>query len=162
MENSSNHFDAGGRAVMVDVSGKEPTRREATAGGSIRMNKAAFAAVSAGTAQKGDVLGVARIAGIMAVKKTAHLIPLCHPLATEKASVEFMLDEKQHTITATCTVQTEGKTGVEMEALCGVSVALLTVYDMCKALDKGMEITGIALLEKTGGKSGDYKKETAL
>ncbi len=159
MAEHSNHFDQGGRAVMVDVSQKAPTLRIAVAGGCIRMNAAAFGAVCAGTVQKGDVLGVARLAGIMAVKQTPHLIPLCHPLLTERASVDFTTDAAARTIGVTCTVQAQGKTGVEMEALCGVNIALLTIYDMCKALDKSMEISGIRLLEKQGGKSGIYRYE---
>ena len=153
-----NHFDRAGNAVMVDVSGKEITLRIATAEGKIRMSEAAFAAVSGGTAAKGDVLGVARVAGIMALKRTAELIPLCHPVMTEKATVDFELRPDECAVCATCTVQTAGKTGVEMEALTGVSVALLTMYDMCKALDCGMTIEGIALLEKSGGKSGRYRR----
>lgn len=159
MAEQSNHFDPCGHAVMVDVSEKASTLRIAVAGGRIHMNEAAFSAVCAGTVQKGDVLGVARLAGIMAVKQTPHLIPLCHPLLTEKASVDFMLDDAARTISVTCTVQTQSKTGVEMEALCGASIALLTIYDMCKALDKGMEIADIRLLEKQGGKSGPYYRE---
>lgn len=159
MAEQSNHFDAQGRAVMVDVSDKQPTRRIATAAGTIRMNAAAFEAVSTGTATKGDVLGVARVAGIMATKQTASLIPLCHPITTEKASVDFELNAQAKTVRATCTVQTHGKTGVEMEALCGVNIALLTVYDMCKALDKGMLLYDICLLEKQGGKSGLYRRK---
>lgn len=158
MANKPNHFDAAGNAIMVDVSEKESTRRIATAVGCIRMNKDAFSAVKEGTAKKGDVLGVARVAGILATKQTAHLIPLCHPLLTEKASIDFTLQEEDYTVTALCTVQTHGKTGVEMEALCGVNIALLTIYDMCKAVDRGMEITGVSLLEKQGGKSGHYRK----
>lgn len=160
----SNHFDKDGNAVMVDISGKENTRRIATAIGCIYMNPEAFEAVEKGTVKKGDVLGVARIAGIMAVKKTAELIPLCHPIMTEKASVAFQLHPKSNGITVTCTVQTFGRTGVEMEALCGVNVTLLTIYDMCKAMDKEMRIEGIHLLEKEGGKSGhfQYKGEETL
>lgn len=159
MAEQSNHFDPCGNAVMVDVSEKASTLRIAVAGGRIHMNEAAFSAVCAGAVQKGDVLGVARLAGIMAVKQTPHLIPLCHPLLTEKASVDFTMDDATRTISVTCTVQTQSKTGVEMEALCGVNIALLTIYDMCKALDKGMEIVGIRLLEKRGGKSGHFKCE---
>lgn len=158
MENGLNHFDSEGKAVMVDVSAKQPTRREAAATGKIRMGAAAFAAVQSGTAAKGDVLGVARVAGIMAVKKTAELIPLCHPIATEKATVDFTLLPGQSSVMATCRVRTQGKTGVEMEALTGVNVALLTIYDMCKAIDKSMELYDIRLEEKQGGKSGLYRR----
>jgi len=151
------HFDAQGNAVMVDVGGKEVTARQAIAEGRIRMSAECYAAVREGSLKKGDVLGVARIAGIIAVKQTALLIPLCHTLPIEKAAIDFQLNDGEHTVTATCTVKTTGTTGVEMEALTGVSAALLTVYDMCKAIDKSMEITSIRLLEKTGGKSGDYR-----
>ena len=150
------HFDETGNAIMVDVSEKPVTAREATAHGVITMNAEAFAAVREGTAKKGDVLGVARIAGIMAAKRTSELIPLCHPLPLSKVSVEFALDEARQAVEAFCTVKTTGVTGVEMEALTGVSTALLTIYDMCKAVDKGMELGEIHLVEKTGGKSGHY------
>ena len=153
-----NHFDAAGNAVMVAVSGKEITLRIAAAGGRIRMSSAAFEAVFGGTAAKGDVLGVARVAGIMALKRTAELIPLCHPVMTEKAVIDFELCADECVVYATCTVQAAGKTGVEMEALTGVSVALLTVYDMCKAIDRSMTIADICLLEKSGGKSGHYRR----
>ena len=152
------HFDARGNAVMVDVSEKEPTGRRAVAAGRIRMNEECYRAVRQGSAEKGDVLGVARIAGIMALKRTGTLIPLCHTLPIEHASIDFEFDDEAHTVAAVCAVKTVGVTGVEMEALSGVSVALLTVYDMCKAMDKGMEIENIRLLEKTGGKSGTYKR----
>ena len=155
-ETNLNHFDAAGNAVMVDVSGKPVTCREATARGIITMNAEAFAAVERGTAKKGDVLGVARIAGIMATKRTSELIPLCHPLPLTKVSVDFTLLPGQQAVEARCTVKTSGVTGVEMEALTGVSAALLTIYDMCKAVDKGMELGEIHLVEKTGGKSGHY------
>ena len=150
------HFDETGNAIMVDVSEKPVTAREATAHGVITMNAEAFAAVREGTAQKGDVLGVARIAGIMAAKRTSELIPLCHPLPLSKVAVEFALDEARQAVEAFCTVQTTGVTGVEMEALTGVSTALLTIYDMCKAVDKGMELGEIHLVKKSGGKSGLY------
>lgn len=150
------HFDAAGNAVMVDVSDKPVTAREATAHGIITMNKEAFAAVQAGTVKKGDVLGVARVAGIMATKRTSELIPLCHPLPLTKVSIEFSLLEAEHAVEAFCTVKTSGVTGVEMEALTGVSTALLTIYDMCKAVDKGMELGRIHLVRKSGGKSGLY------
>ena len=156
MEPKLNHFDGAGHAIMVDVSAKSPTRRLAVAQGKIRVSPAVLAAVSGGTAAKGDVLGVARVAGIMATKRTADLIPLCHVLSLTKCAVDFTLEDESHSITARCTVQCEGKTGVEMEALTGVSTALLTVYDMCKAMDKRMVISDIHLCEKQGGKSGDF------
>ena len=151
------HFDDQGNAAMVDVGAKEKTRRQATAAGQIRMRSEGYQAVRQGFSQKGDVLGVARIAGIMAVKQTGSLIPLCHTLLIEQASIDFDLDDQACTVTVHCTVKTTGVTGVEMEALTGVSVALLTIYDMCKAMDKGMEMGGIHLVEKTGGKSGAYR-----
>lgn len=151
------HFDAQGRAAMVDVTEKPDTERTAVAKGSMRMNEAAFDAIRQGSAEKGDVLGVARVAGIMAAKKTADLIPLCHPLGLTKVSVDFELHPETLTVDAACTAKLSGKTGVEMEALTGVSVALLTIYDMCKALDKGMVMTDIYLAEKTGGKSGRFQ-----
>ena len=150
------HFDAAGNAVMVDVSAKPATARQAVARGIITMNAAAFAAVQSGTAQKGDVLGVARIAGIMAAKRTSELIPLCHPLPLSKVSVDFNLLPARQAVEAVCTAKTTGVTGVEMEALTGVTTALLTIYDMCKAVDKGMELGEVHLVEKTGGKSGHY------
>lgn len=154
--NELTHFDDSGNAVMVDVSGKNITERIAAASGSISMNEAAYEAVVKGTAKKGDVLGVARVAGIMAVKKTSELIPLCHPLPLRKIGIDFALHPESRTVSAVCTVKTEDKTGVEMEALTGVSVALLTVYDMLKAVDKRMEINAVHLDEKHGGKSGDF------
>ena len=132
------HFDTAGNAVMVDVSAKAETTRIAIAKGSIKVNEAVYTAISNGTAKKGDVLGVARIAGIMAAKRTSDLIPMCHPLMIKKCSVDFELDEKTLRVEATCMVKVCGQTGVEMEALTGVNVALLTIYDMCKAMDKGM------------------------
>jgi cyclic pyranopterin phosphate synthase len=152
-----NHFDEKGNAVMVDVSGKAATSRTAVAKGTIHVNEDVMKAVVAGTVKKGDVLGVARVAGILGVKQTSSLIPMCHPLMIQKCAVDFEVDEEALSITATCTAKTEGQTGVEMEALTGVSVALLTIYDMCKALDKSMEIDQIHLVEKIGGKSGHYK-----
>ena len=151
-----NHFDEQGNAIMVDVSGKAVTSRTATAKGSIVVSPETLTAIHEGTAKKGDVLGVARVAGIMAVKKTSDLIPMAHPLPIMKASVDFRLDDEQHKVTAFCTVKTDGKTGVEMEALTGVSTALLTVYDMCKAIDKRMVMKEIHLVEKHGGTSGDF------
>ena len=152
----SSHIDENGNAVMIDVSGKEITVRTAMAEGRIRVSSRIMEAVRDGTAAKGDVLGVAQLAGIMGAKKTSDLIPLCHPLPLSHCSLEFNLEKEA--IRAVCTVKTAGKTGVEMEALTGVSLALLTVYDMCKSMDKGMEISDIRLLEKTGGKSGDYRR----
>ena len=155
-ETNLTHFEAAGNAVMVDVSEKPVTARQAVARGIITMNAEAFAAVERGTVKKGDVLGVARIAGIMATKRTSELIPLCHPLPLTKVSVDFTLLSERQAVEAVCTVKTTGVTGVEMEALTGVSTALLTIYDMCKAVDKGMELGEIGLVEKTGGKSGHY------
>ncbi|MBR4576821.1 MAG: cyclic pyranopterin monophosphate synthase MoaC [Clostridia bacterium] len=148
------HFDPGGKAWMVDVSGKDDTRREAVAAGVIRMSRECFDRVAAGTMEKGDVLGTARIAGITGAKKTSDLIPLCHILALTKAAVEFELLPEECAVRAVCSAGTVGKTGVEMEALTGVSCALLTIYDMCKAVDKTMEIGQIMLVEKSGGRSG--------
>ena len=148
------HFDAKGQAIMVDVTHKEETSRTAVAKGRIRVSPETLQAITEDTAKKGDVLGVARVAGIMAVKRTSELIPMCHPLMLGKCSVDFRLDREQCEVEAICTASLKGQTGVEMEALTGVSVALLTIYDMCKAIDKRMEITGIHLAKKTGGKSG--------
>ena len=148
------HLDAAGAARMVDVSGKAVTVREAVATGHIAMSAAALTAIRDGAAAKGDVLAVARIAGIMAAKKTADLIPLCHPLPLNRVAVDFAFDDTGVTVTATAA--TEGKTGVEMEAMTAVSVALLTIYDMAKAVDKAMTIGGVRLISKTGGKSGDW------
>ena len=152
-----NHFDEQGNAVMVDISGKDVTFRTATARGSIRVSPEIMGAVRNRTMKKGDVLGVARVAGIMAVKQTSSIIPMCHPLLISKCSVDFEVVPEEQEIRAVCTVRTEGRTGVEMEALHGVSAALLTVYDMCKAVDKRMVIRDIHLVEKTGGKSGDFR-----
>lgn len=150
------HFNQDGEAIMVDVSAKDITERIAVAEGYIKVNKEVFTSIKEQTNKKGDVLAVARIAGIMAAKKTSDLIPLCHPLFITKASVDFVLDEKNLKIKAIATTKVNGKTGVEMEALHAVSVTLLTIYDMCKALDHSMEITDIRLLHKEGGKSGIY------
>ncbi len=158
MENAAfTHMDAQGNALMVDVGGKPVTSRTAVAVGRIAMSEACFAAVRDKTAKKGDVLGVAQVAGIMATKRTAELIPLCHLLNLTKSQVSFQLLPESLEIEARCTVSCEGKTGVEMEALTGVSLALLTVYDMCKAIDKRMVIREIHLVEKHGGKSGDFQ-----
>ncbi len=154
-----NHFDEKGNAVMVDVTEKAETERTAAARGRIKVSREVYEAVEAGTVKKGDVLGTARIAGIMATKRTAELIPMCHPLMLTKAAVDFELFPDVPAIDAVCTVKLKGRTGVEMEALTGVTAALLTVYDMCKALDKGMEITDVRLLKKTGGKSGTYVRD---
>ena len=150
------HVDSAGNARMVDVGGKPETSRTAVAAGRITMSPQCFAMVAQGRAKKGDVLGVAQGAGIMATKRTADLIPLCHTLRLTKSAVEFTLLPEDHAVEAVCTVSCQGQTGVEMEALTGVSVALLTVYDMCKAVDKGMVMGDIRLLEKHGGKSGDF------
>lgn len=152
------HFDAQGQAHMVDVGAKPATHRVAIATGRIEMQPATLVLVESGTAKKGDVLGVARIAGIMAAKKTSELIPLCHPLALTRVAVEFELLPSDSAVQCTATVETVGPTGVEMEALTAVQVALLTVYDMCKAADKRMVMTGVRVLEKHGGKSGSFVK----
>ncbi|WP_374674497.1 cyclic pyranopterin monophosphate synthase MoaC [Ideonella sp.] len=150
------HFDAQGQAHMVDVSGKAETHRIARATGSIRMRPDTFSLVATGQAGKGDVVGVARIAAIQAAKRTAELVPLCHPLPLTRVSAEFTLDEAASAVHCTVQAETVGKTGVEMEALTAVQVGLLTIYDMCKAADKGMVMTDIRLLEKQGGKSGHW------
>ncbi len=152
------HFNSAGEAVMVDVSEKENTKRIAVAAGEIRMSTECFRKVTAGDMKKGDVLGVARIAGIMGAKKTSELIPLCHILQLTKVEIAFRFPGENR-IEAVCTTKTMGKTGVEMEALTGVSTALLTIYDMCKAVDRSMEIGQIRLLEKSGGKSGTFLRE---
>ena len=150
------HINENGEAVMVDVSGKAVTSREAQAQGTIFVGPAILELLQRGEISKGDVLAAARIAGIMACKKTSDIIPLCHPLPITKASVDFEILPGQQAIRAVCTVKTEGKTGVEMEALTGVSAALLTVYDMCKAVSKEMMISDVHLVRKSGGKSGDF------
>ena len=150
------HFDATGQAHMVDVGAKNETHRIAVAAGTIRMQPATLELVKSGTAKKGDVLGVARIAAIMAAKRTSDLVPLCHPLALTKVAVEFEIDEASCSVHCRAQVETYGKTGVEMEALTSVQVGLLTVYDMCKAVDRGMVMTDVRVLEKHGGKSGDW------
>jgi len=153
------HFDNNGNAIMVDVTNKEVTERTAIAKGRIKVNKEVFEAIKNGTSKKGDVLGVARVAGIMATKRTSDLIPMCHVLMITKSSIDFEIFEERFEVEATCTVKVSGKTGVEMEALTGVSVALLTIYDMCKAMDKNMEINQVYLHKKTGGKSGDIEND---
>lgn len=150
------HFDEKGNAYMVDVSGKDITKRVATAQGTIRVSREVMDAVLGKKIKKGDVFTVAQVAGIMGTKRTSDLIPMCHPLSLTNAKVSFETDEEACSITVYCTASTDGKTGVEMEALTGASVALLTVYDMCKAIDKRMIISDIHLVEKTGGKSGDF------
>lgn len=150
------HFDEKGNARMVDVSDKEITHREATAVGSIRVSEEVFDAIEGRKVKKGDVYTVAQVAGIMGAKRTSDLIPMCHILNLTGVDVTFVPDRETLTITASCTAKTDGKTGVEMEALTGVSTALLTVYDMCKAIDRRMEIEYIHLVKKSGGKSGDF------
>lgn len=150
------HFNQHGDAIMVDVSDKKETKREATAEGRITMSRECFQKVKGQTMGKGDVLGVARVAGIMGAKRTSDLIPLCHILNLTKVEIQFSLDEAACAVWAICTVKTTGKTGVEMEALTGVNLALLTIYDMCKAIDKSMEMDNIHLCRKSGGKSGDF------
>ena len=151
------HFDTAGQAHMVDVSDKAVTSRVAVAGGYIKMAMQTFEIISNGTAKKGDVLGIARLAGIMGAKKTPDLIPLCHPLPVTKVAVELVLDPELPGVRIEATVKTTGQTGVEMEALTAVSTAALTVYDMAKAVDKAMEIGGIHVILKDGGKSGRYE-----
>jgi cyclic pyranopterin phosphate synthase len=151
-----NHFDAAGQAHMVDVGGKAETRRRARASGSIRMQPDAYRQVKAGTLGKGDVLGIARIAGIQGAKRTAELIPLCHPLPLSHVALDFALDDAACRITVSACCECTGRTGVEMEALTAASTALLTIYDMCKAIDRGMVIENLRLREKTGGKSGHW------
>jgi cyclic pyranopterin phosphate synthase len=150
------HFDAAGQAHMVDVSAKAETHRIARASGTIRMQPATLALIETGGAKKGDVLGVARIAAIQAAKRTAELIPLCHPLPITRVAVEFAVDAAASSVTCTAQVETFGRTGVEMEALTAVQIGLLTIYDMCKAADRGMVMGDIKVLEKHGGKSGDW------
>lgn len=157
MSGKLTHFDEAGQAHMVDVSAKEITDRTAIATGQVIMEPATLALVMDGTAKKGDVLGVARLAGIMGAKKTADLIPLCHPLPVTKVALDLVADQELPGVRITATVKTSGQTGVEMEALTAVSTAALTVYDMLKAAEKGMRIEGIKLLAKTGGKSGTYE-----
>lgn len=153
------HFDENGKAVMVDVTDKNITDRTAVAAGKIAVNQTVYQAIESGTVEKGDVLGVAATAGIMAAKKTAELIPMCHILPLTNCRIQFEKNSAQREIYCYCTVKVTGKTGVEMEALTGVSIALLTIYDMCKALDKHMKIGEIYLLDKTGGKSKFEKPE---
>ena len=153
------HLDAQGNAHMVDVSDKDVTARSATASALVKMRPETLTLILEGKAKKGDVLATARIAGIMAAKKTHELIPLCHPLMITKVSVEFAPDTEHSIIAVTATVKVEGKTGVEMEALTACSIACLTLYDMCKAVDRAMTITDLRLIEKSGGKSGHFRAE---
>jgi cyclic pyranopterin phosphate synthase len=150
------HFDAQGQAHMVDVAAKAETHRVARATGRIRMQPATLALIAGGSSKKGDVIGVARIAAIQAAKRTSDLIPLCHPLPITRVAVEFALDEGAACVHCTAQVETLGRTGVEMEALTAVQIGLLTIYDMCKAVDRGMVMEGIRVLQKHGGKSGDW------
>ena len=153
------HLDASGRPRMVDVTGKPDTQREAAARGRVRMKPATFDLIKKGGMAKGDVLTVARLAGIMAAKQTPQLIPLCHPVLIGDVKVEFNLDEKNSTVEITAMVKSTGKTGVEMEALTAVAIAALTIYDMCKAVERGIQIEGIRLIRKSGGKSGTITLE---
>jgi len=157
LEKKMNHFDAAGNAIMVDVGGKNLTERIAVASGKIFVSGEVYSAIDKGTAKKGDVLGVARIAGIMAAKKTSEIIPLCHPLPLSHCALNFEMLPEESAVKVIATVKTTWATGVEMEALHAVSVALLTIYDMCKAIDKKMTLGEIHLEEKRGGKSGDFK-----
>lgn len=159
MSSPLTHFDTQGQAHMVDVSAKEPTHRVARASGLIRMQAATFALIQQGQAAKGDVLGVARIAAIQGAKRCADLVPLCHPLPLTRVAVDFELDAASSSVRCTAQAETVGRTGVEMEALCAVQIGLLTIYDMCKAADRGMVIDGVQVLEKRGGKSGEWTSQ---
>lgn len=161
MSSTFSHFDEQGKARMVDVGTKPETERTARAAGTIRMRPETLALIESGSAAKGDVLGVARIAAIQGAKRTSELIPLCHPLALTRVGVEFALDRAASAVSCEVTAQSVGRTGVEMEALTAVGVALLTIYDMCKAVDRGMRIDNVRLLEKSGGKSGHWTSESA-
>lgn len=156
--NKLTHFNAEGEAHMVDVAAKDISHRRAVARGEIQMRAQTLQLIAEGGHKKGDVLGVARIAGIMAAKKTAELIPLCHPLSLTHISIEFHLDSQASLVECRATAETDGKTGVEMEALTAVQLALLTIYDMCKAVDRGMTLSNIELMEKSGGKSGHWQR----
>jgi len=157
MDKVLTHFDSEGQAHMVDVGDKNETRRIAIATGRIEMHASTLEIIAAGSAKKGDVLGIARVAAIQGSKRTSELIPLCHPLYLTRVVVEFYLDDKNNAVECTVTAETLGRTGVEMEALTAVSIALLTIYDMCKAVDRGMTLTQIRLLEKQGGRSGHWQ-----
>lgn len=159
MSGNLTHFDAAGRATMVDVSAKAETTRSATARGRVVMRAETLALIAAGTAKKGDVLGVARIAGIMAAKRTAELIPLCHPLPIDAVSLELTTDSAGPAVEIAATVRTTGRTGVEMEALTAAAVAALTIFDMCKSVDRGMRIEAIRVTAKDGGKSGAFRQD---
>ena len=156
------HFDASGQAHMVDVGAKDSTHRVALTSGYIRMQPDTLRLILQGSHKKGDVLGIARIAGIMAAKKTSDLVPLCHPLALTRVAIDFTADEANALIKCNAQVETRGQTGVEMEALCAVQVALLTIYDMCKAVDRGMSIEQVRLEQKSGGKSGHWQRSDGL
>jgi cyclic pyranopterin phosphate synthase len=153
------HFNEAGEAEMVDVSEKPVTVRTAIAGGRIEMQEQTLRLIQRGEHKKGDVIGIARVAGIMAAKKTAELIPLCHPIGLDKVSIDFEINQQENAINCRVLAKTQAQTGVEMEALMAVEIALLTIYDMCKAVDRGMKITNIKLLEKTGGQSGTWKRK---
>ena len=156
--NKLTHFNENGNVHMVDVGDKNITHRIAVAGGSISMEKETLALIKEGGHKKGDVLGIARTAGIMGAKKTSELVPLCHPLSLTHVNIDLTIDEETSPVYCQCRAETDGKTGVEMEALTAVQVTLLTIYDMCKAVDRGMVISDIQLLEKSGGKSGEWKR----
>ena len=156
------HFNQAGEAHMVDVGAKPNTRRIAAAHGRIHVQAETLALIRSGGHKKGDVLGIARIAGIMASKRTADLIPLCHPLALTHVELQFVIEESEPAVSCTATAETVGPTGVEMEALTAVQVALLTIYDMCKAVDRGMVIDAVGLLSKSGGRSGDWQRQSPL
>jgi len=158
MSEKLTHFDQRGQAHMVDVGDKDQTHRVAVTSGRIVMAPATLELIASGGHKKGDVLGIARIAGIMAAKKTSDLVPLCHPLPLTHVSIDFEVDAEQSTVLASCRCETRGQTGVEMEALCAVQTALLTIYDMCKAVDRGMVIDAVQLEHKSGGKSGDWNR----
>ena len=159
MDNGLTHFDQEGQAHMVNVGEKHETHRIAKASGSIEMRPDTLILIQSGSAKKGDVLGIARVAAIQGSKRTSELIPLCHPLYLTRVAVEFRIDAKKSAVDCVVTAETLGRTGVEMEALTAVSIALLTIYDMCKAVDKGMMLTQIRLLEKQGGRSGHWQAE---
>lgn len=158
-DNKFTHFDNDGKAIMVDISDKNVTERQASAISSISMNEQTLNMIKSGNAKKGDVLGIARIAGIMAAKKTSELIPLCHPISLSSVTIDFEIDDNTNSINIICNCKLNGKTGLEMEALTAVSIAALTIYDMCKAVDREMTITKTQLTYKSGGKSGTFKRD---